>query len=280
MKARYIGDALLRPNRSPLLSFLAPSFPPVVWGSSTHRNTKRFDSLQCCFQKRRLTTSTALSIASPSTAKQLAEDESPVTQQPVPDSNRKESDDAISAQLQSLLQRHKSLDASTQSPQIYNTPSQLNANQRPSANRWDMAYQEDRRSKNYLQARQGKIADSMAFPDDVFSGFAAKQEAVRQNVNAYKYILEPLPTPVRLDAYIGRSENVDPVKGRDLGRTIRLMESKLAYNSVRAESMRQRFYERPGLKRKRLKILRWKKRFRAGFRDLVGKVKEMRRKGW
>ena len=66
----------------------------------------------------------------------------------------------------------------------------------------------------------------------------------------------------------------------DLGRALRQMEMKLAINSVRADFNRQRFHERAGLKRKRLKSQRWRKRFKQGFRAVVAKVDDMRRRGW
>lgn len=86
--------------------------------------------------------------------------------------------------------------------------------------------------------------------------------------------------PVRLDAFVGRSEDVDPLKGVDLGRAIRKLEIKCAYNNVRQDFNKQRFHERPGLKRKRLKSQRWEKRFREGFKAVVSKVQKMRMKGW
>jgi small subunit ribosomal protein MRP21 len=92
--------------------------------------------------------------------------------------------------------------------------------------------------------------------------------------------LPPLPPPVRLDAYIGRSEEVDPSKGVDLSTALRRLGIKLAYNNVRGDFIRQRFHERPGLKRKRLKSERWRRRFKEGFQAVCKKVQKMRRQGW
>lgn len=85
---------------------------------------------------------------------------------------------------------------------------------------------------------------------------------------------------VRARPSIGRTIEVDAERGRDLGRALRSLEIKCAVNRVRADQQRQRFHERPGLKRKRLKSERWRKLFRESFRATVGRVKEMRRKGW
>jgi hypothetical protein len=56
------------------------------------------------------------------------------------------------------------------------------------------------------------------------------------------------------------------LKGVDLGRGFRVLEINCQRNQERGDFMRQRFHERPGLKRKRLHSLRWRKRFKEGFR--------------
>lgn len=50
-------------------------------------------------------------------------------------------------------------------------------------------------------------------------------------------------------------------------------------NKVKSDSFMQRFHERPGLKRKRLKSQRHRKRFKEGFKKMVSIVQDMRRKG-
>ena len=88
------------------------------------------------------------------------------------------------------------------------------------------------------------------------------------------------PKYPRLDASTGRSVDLDPSKGRDLVRGLGQLNSLLARNKVRADFNKQRFHERPGLKRKRLKSQRWRKRFKEGFREVVGRVSALTRKGW
>ena len=51
-------------------------------------------------------------------------------------------------------------------------------------------------------------------------------------------------------------------------------------NRIKADFNRQRFHERAGLKRKRLKSERWRRRFRIGFESVVKRVDALRRKGW
>lgn len=55
---------------------------------------------------------------------------------------------------------------------------------------------------------------------------------------------------------------------------------RLSQNSVRKDAQRQRFHERPGLRRKRLKSERWRKRFKEAFKGTVAKVVALKRQGW
>ncbi|KAH0559561.1 hypothetical protein GP486_003926 [Trichoglossum hirsutum] len=89
----------------------------------------------------------------------------------------------------------------------------------------------------------------------------------------------PQPT-IRLNASTGRTVLVESRRGMDLARAFRVLDIMCRQNSIKQDFMRQRFHERPGLKRKRLESQRWRKRFMLGFKGMVGKVDEMRRKGW
>lgn len=87
------------------------------------------------------------------------------------------------------------------------------------------------------------------------------------------------PKPaLRLNARTGRSVVV--AGGVDIGRSFNLLGMSCTRNKVRSDFNRQRFHERGGLKRKRLKRERWQKRFMNGFRATVSRVKEMKRQGW
>lgn len=90
----------------------------------------------------------------------------------------------------------------------------------------------------------------------------------------------PQPLEVRLGPSLGRSVAINPNRGIDVGRAFRSLEIACARNKVRQDFGRQRFHERPGLKRKRLKSERWRVRFKEGFRGMVKMVNQMRKKGW
>ena len=88
------------------------------------------------------------------------------------------------------------------------------------------------------------------------------------------------PADFKLNSTTGRVIHVDGSKGIDAARAFRMLGSRLAQNNVRRDFQRQRFHERPGLRRKRLKSERWRKRFRGAFQTTVEKVVGMKRMGW
>lgn len=88
----------------------------------------------------------------------------------------------------------------------------------------------------------------------------------------------PKLPPMRLSPSTGRTVSVG---GKvDVTRAFSLLAMSVQRNGIKRESSRQRFHERPGLKRKRLHSYRWRRRFRAGFKAAVARVVQLRKQGW
>lgn len=73
---------------------------------------------------------------------------------------------------------------------------------------------------------------------------------------------------------------MDTGKGMDVARAFTMVNVKCAANQVRQDFNSQRFFERAGVKRKRLTRVRWRRRFKEAFKATVRRVEDMRRKGW
>ncbi|KAI9897790.1 hypothetical protein N3K66_007646 [Trichothecium roseum] len=58
------------------------------------------------------------------------------------------------------------------------------------------------------------------------------------------------------------------------------LNKMLARQKVKHLMHRQKFHERPGVKRKRLVMERWRKRFKAGFKATASRVMDLKRQGW
>lgn len=86
----------------------------------------------------------------------------------------------------------------------------------------------------------------------------------------------------RLSATYGRTIDLDPTRhqSRDLVKGVGMLTALVVRNNIRSDFLKQKFHERPGLKRKRLASQRWRARFKAGFHRVTSRVTELTRKGW
>jgi small subunit ribosomal protein MRP21 len=126
---------------------------------------------------------------------------------------------------------------------------------------------------------QGLDLDAMNMPQDELTNpnlankpSEAASLAVQQEETFSSY--------PHLNPAYGRAIDLDATRGRDIVRGIGMLGSLMARNKVKADFNKQRFHERGGLKRKRLLSERWRARFKAGFREITGRVTELTRKGW
>jgi ribosomal protein S21 len=93
-------------------------------------------------------------------------------------------------------------------------------------------------------------------------------------------VIDTEPPKMRMNPSLGRTVDVDADRNMDLARAFQTLNIKCSINRVKQDFNKQRFHERPGLKRKRLATERWRKRFKESFRATVRRVQDMRRKGW
>ncbi|KAI1335797.1 hypothetical protein F5Y15DRAFT_396525 [Xylariaceae sp. FL0016] len=91
-------------------------------------------------------------------------------------------------------------------------------------------------------------------------------------------IVEPPKPPMRLVPRTGRTIAV--TKSTDVARALKILAIQTNQNRVRQDFQKQRYHERPGLKRKRLKSERWVRRFKIGFKATILRVNELTRQGW
>ncbi|KAL8946177.1 MAG: hypothetical protein Q9222_007396 [Ikaeria aurantiellina] len=157
---------------------------------------------------------------------------------------------------------------STKAEDGYTDTADYVAKLRAEGHRRDYAAAREQRS------RQGMITRGMNFPKLNYS-LAEEQNEFYSRGEATRAV-----ATIKSRPSIGRTVEVIPERGLDLGRALRSLEINCAVNNVRGDSLTQRFHERPGMKRKRLKSVRYRRNFKAGFKAVVAKVKAMRRKGW
>ena len=95
------------------------------------------------------------------------------------------------------------------------------------------------------------------------------------------------PLPLEPATPVERTIKSSPTVGRtirvrkgDVGTALRLLNRLCTQESIPQDMKSQKFHERAGMKRKRLRRVRHKIRFKHAFKATVERVKEMRRKGW
>jgi small subunit ribosomal protein MRP21 len=66
----------------------------------------------------------------------------------------------------------------------------------------------------------------------------------------------------------------------DLPVKVRQLTALAIQNRIPYVANRQRFHERPGLKRKRLKRERWRRRFMGTFKKICERVTHLSKQGW
>lgn len=111
--------------------------------------------------------------------------------------------------------------------------------------------------------------------------FAPEIDFETGELNKNKFLEErPVPTrpALRLVPRTGRTIHV--TRNADVARSFQLLSIHVSSNRVRHDLNSQRYHERPGLKRKRLKSERWQKRFQKGFKACVKRVRELTKQGW
>lgn len=82
----------------------------------------------------------------------------------------------------------------------------------------------------------------------------------------------------RLRPSVGRTIHLD--SRVDLARGLGLLNARVRVNKIAQDVSKQRFHERPGLKRKRLRSERWRARFKHGFKATCSRVQDLARQGW
>ena len=275
MEIRWWGDSILG-SRSPLiLSFIAPS-APTAWHLAGKAPLLRYDFR---VQQRRIVSHfSTVALRKAQLPSSIAEnsdfdDQPSISRQHNPPSTSTADtleDIDSSATIDSLLNRTI-------------RDSKSRTARQDSASDVREAFRASRAEVQTRESRQpGDLASMMDIPSAPGTSVSQSdtdRKALQDLQELRQFNLRNKRT-IRSRPTVGRTVELDPARGMDFGRALRQLNILCATNKVRADLMRQRFHERPGTKRKRLKSERWRKLFQQSFRATVGRVKEMRRKGW
>ena len=267
MELRTLGDPLLRSRMPPLFSFLAPS-THSLWRSRTAFRQVRLPMPKSPGYHSNFHTTARQHRENDSTAADLDFLERP---RPKPtnssgpqSSERRPGDNLLGSQLDGLL--NSTIPA-------YDPRTKVRADAMI-----ESAFQHSIRKRD-ADKHYADIAGKMQFPPQEMSGVGTSVGASQATENIRRGARRATRT-VRSSPSVGRAIEVVPDRGMDVGRALKSLHRLCLRNKVAADARTQRFHERPGIKRKRLKSQRWRRAFKASFHATVMRVKEMRRKGW
>lgn len=266
-----IGDKLLRSRSSPLL-FLVSSFPSRSLQQVKNSSCIALSRLSV-FQRSLVIRSALRQASSNAAAAQAPEpeddDESsqPYSSTPPPSDARNSND--ISKLMDGLFGNVSGQKSS--SSRTSNHKPMGNIRHPSSEPVPDSVRSVSRNRESFQIERQGNIFSKMTLPKKSVDTIILKELAATKP--------RALRT-IHSRPSLGRTVEVELEKGFDVARALRQLGTSIRVNRVIADQRKQRFHERPGLKRKRLKSERWRRRFREGFLAVVQKVKDMRKKGW
>ena len=301
MKLQRAGNALLTDARSPLLGLLAPA----ILSSSTPASFRQHPTLRqghayhptprwlSTTSPRRAATSPARKVEESDTAPDSTQAEPP-RYSPQPGGTPRAQPPKLSSRpLQSQQQAATSQKAYKEAlgsllagikrgeggapGSSSRAPLAPNPSSPSSSSSADLLSTPTSRRQSDL-ARTHLSQQPRAYDPGFASPIQTQQAVLEIAGDASHHLAGPAPPPMRLDAYMGRAEAV--TANRPLPRALAMLTAKITLNQVRATFNKQKFHERGGLKRKRLRKERWRKRFKEGFVAMVGKVQHMRRQGW
>ena len=288
MELRLVSDPLLKSRMLPLLPFLAPSIP-LLWRATAVSPQVRWPVPKSPrYGSSSIHTTARQRAGSSSNSADLDFLEDKPVQKPTqpfrsPFPQRKRPDDVLRNQVDSLL------DATFETPELAKrnpTESARNASADvSSAELMETAFRNSvRNPRAPVNSYQG-IARKMQFPPQQTDSERTPTSFTNDMNQAMQQNTTPRPAKrakrtVRSRPAVGRTVEVLPDRGMDVGRALSNLDMICALNRVRLDQSRQKFHERPGMKRKRLKSERFRKMFKQSFRATVQRVMEMRRKGW
>lgn len=272
MELRRAADALIRSNASPLSNLLIPS-SNIRWASQRQLTPK----YTCAPPSRRnFATSNRRNAIRPAitSAPPTAPESDSTTEEASKDPHAK--DDIIEQLSDNLWAQRPSQATSSLFPKLSPLQTAIRSSGTDSSSLLS----------GYSRASQNRAPDSGRFdlsrmmdpPSSSIGGPGPLSIDLMQNLDG---IAPPAPVrkvPLRLNPSMGR--HVSVTQTVDVGRAFKMVDMNCSRNKIKGDSNRQRFHERPGLKRKRLASQRWRVRFQAGFRATVNRVKQLKRQGW
>ncbi|CZT49155.1 uncharacterized protein RSE6_09954 [Rhynchosporium secalis] len=256
MEIRRVADALLRSQTSHLAAFLSPATTGRL-GQKTCSNRQIQRSFTSSVQRSALRPSATTTSTPP-----------PSVEASTPSSDRSDNQPAMQGEAKSPGW------AARPRPSNYGTPTLTPEKERAlngGTSAGDLMATLNLKKRDNSRMQVNRMKDVGSFSNRIGGSFA---DAMAAETGVFKAARKP----ILLNPSTGRSVSV--TSQIDVAKSFRLMEMRCARNRIKRDSMTQRYHERGGMKRKRLRRERWRKRFLEGFKATIVRVKQLKRQGW
>lgn len=286
MELRRLGDPFLRPRASPLLLFLAPSVSQSWWLIAASLPARSFPTKSPRIYNSSFHTTTCRSAEPSPVPADIEKPQNNLPRSKTPNTAdfsflKKPQKDPSNTPPKSPPSRRFAADQTVAKLLDQTLDSLPNpAKREPSTPNIHTSADRTRNALGSFLERErgprtpGQVAQSMNFPTPADN----PQVSLLNNIRLKPAVRAK--RTIRSRPTVGRTIEVNQEGGQHVASALKKLDILCSVNRIRADLSRQRFHERPGLKRKRLKSERWRKLFKASFKMTVARVQEMRRKGW
>ena len=289
MELRRLGDPILKTRATPLLSFLAPSVSQSWCLIAASRSTRICQAKAPRNPSSSFHTTMCRGAESPATPAEIAKPEKNLPRaktSPAADFSflKTPQKDSAKAPPKSSFSRRFAADQNVAKLLDQTLDSLPNpAKREPSTPNIQSSADKTRKAWGSFLERErgartpGQVAQSMDFPRP--ADLQGDPSTSLLNNIRLKPAVRAKRT-IRSRPTVGRTIEVYQEGGQHVAGALKKLDILCSVNRIRSDQSRQRFHERPGMKRKRLKSERWRRLFKASFKMTVARVQEMRRKGW
>jgi small subunit ribosomal protein MRP21 len=271
MELRRAADALVRLHTSPLATFLAPS-TTIRWTSQVQIRSKVASSRSMgrqfsCGRSQRVNW-TPVTTATPPPQKESESSSSSMT----PTAAGKESVEDVANALGWVGRRREPASSPSAAAEREEREKKFNGGTTASSLLAAL-------NQSNIPRRPSSGPNSFTLGRMMTPGGSSNAREISEDVMNSQVVYKTERPQMKLGPSTGRTVEIG-TKSVDIGRGFALLNMNCARNKVMRDLSRQRFHERPGLKRKRLRRERWRKRFMDGFQAAVKRVTVLKKQGW
>ena len=139
--------------------------------------------------------------------------------------------------------------------------------------------------ERFTKYKRGDLQKLMKLPQKGNQNDSLEKQERYNKLGSYlsrdrRVITEPQKRTIRSSPMVGTTIEMNPDKRVDFARGLTKLNQECRLNDIRNQALSQKYRERAGQMRKRLRRERWRRYFAHGFKAAVNRVHTMKAQGW